>query len=295
MAQEAFGSLPVGFPKLVVTTVPRGEGENDITLMPSVADIAGINRLLAPILANAAAAVCGMASAPPPEAVRDRPTIALTMFGVTTAGGTHARRILEEAGCEVVVFHATGAGGRTMEKLVREGFFDAVLDWTTSEVTDELVGGLCAAGPHRLEAAGEAGIPQLIVPGAVDVINVLAPIPEKFRDRTHHWHLPTVPLIRTDAAESSAVGAWIAGKLNRAAGPAGVLIPSGGFSSLDTAGGEFEDQAANEAFEKALRAGLREDITVATDPGHINDEAFARTAAELLLGMLEKKLSSPIY
>ena len=226
--------------------------------MPSVVDIAGVNRLLAPVLANAAAAICGMAEgvdvAQPPE----RPTVALTMFGVTTEGANHVRRFLTDAGCEVIVFHANGAGGQTMERLVREGAFKAVVDWTTSEITDELTGGLCTAGPGRLEAAGEAGVPQIVVPGAIDVINVLAPIPERFAGRTHHWHLPTVPLIRTSAEESREIGAWMAAKLSAARGPVRVLVPRRGFSALDKPGGPFEDGAADDAWEAAMRAGLRD-------------------------------------
>jgi uncharacterized protein (UPF0261 family) len=170
-----------------------------------------------------------------------------------------------------------------MERLVREGAFRAVVDWTTSEVTDELTGGLCTAGPDRLEAAGEAGIPQIVVPGAIDVINVLAPIPERFAGRTHHWHLPTVPLIRTSAQESREIGAWMAAKLNAARGPVRVLVPRRGFSALDRPGGPFEDGAADDAWEAALRAGLRAGIQVEALPLHINDEEFARATADAVL------------
>jgi uncharacterized protein (UPF0261 family) len=286
LANEIFASFPHGFPKLILSTLTGRDATRDITVMPSVVDIAGVNRLLAPVLANAAAAVCGMAEGvdiePPPE----RPTIALTMFGVTTEGATHLRRFLVDAGCEVVIFHANGAGGQTMERLVREGAFKAVVDWTTSEVTDELTGGICTAGPERLEAAGEAGIPQVVVPGAVDVINVLAPIPDRFDGRTHHWHLPNVPLIRTSAEESAAVGAWTAQKLNAATGPVRVLVPGLGFSSLDTSDGVFHDAAANEAWETALRHGLRDDIPVDVLPYHINDEEFARATADAVLELV---------
>lgn len=283
LATEIMSSLPHGFPKLVVSTLTGRDASRDITVMPSVVDIAGLNRLLAPVLANAAAAISGMAEGVTVAEVPERPTVAVTMFGVTTEGATHLRRFLTEAGCEVVVFHANGSGGRTMERLVREGAFEAVVDWTTSEVTDELTGGICTAGPERLEAAAETGVPQVVVPGAVDVINILPPIPDRFAGRTHHWHLPTVPLIRTSSGESAEIGAWTAEKLNRATGPVRVLIPSLGFSALDREGGVFGDPEADRAWESALRAELRDDIPVETLPYHINDEEFARAAAEAVL------------
>jgi len=278
--------LPLGFPKLLVSTLGSRDGSTDIMVMPSVADIAGVNSLLGPILANAAAAVCGMAEGVGTAPDRSRPTIALTMFGVTTRGGTLARRFLEEAGCEVIVFHANGTGGKTMEDLIRQGVFAGVLDWTTSEVTDEIAGGICTAGPDRLEAAGAMGIPQVVVPGAVDVINIRGEIPRRFAKRTFHMHLPHVPLIRTSVRESRAIGAWIADKLNQARGPVQVLIPEGGYSALDVAGGVFEDHAANEAFVSSLSRALRPDIPVEVLPDNINDEAFARAAADAMLALL---------
>jgi uncharacterized protein (UPF0261 family) len=286
LATAVLGRLPHGFPKLVVSTLAGRDAGRDIMVLPSVVDIAGVNRLLAPVLANAAAAACGMADGPGPEAAPDRPVVAVTMFGVTTAGATHLRRFLAEQGCEVVVFHANGTGGATMEQLTRHGAFDAVVDWTTSEITDELVGGICTAGPGRLEAAGEAGLPQLVVPGAVDVINVAGGIPDRFAGRPHHWHLPTVPLIRTSVAESAEIGSWMASKLNAARGPVRVLVPGLGFSALDAPGGVFEDRAADEAWTEALRAGLRGDISVDVVEQHINDEAFARAAADAVLDLI---------
>lgn len=208
------------------------------------------------------------------------------MFGVTTAGGDVLRAALEAAGCEVVVFHATGAGGLAMERLAREGRFDAIVDWTTSEVTDHLTGGICTSGPTRLDAAAELGIPQVVVPGAVDVINVHLPIPERFADRVTHMHLPTVPLIRASVEESAEIATWIAGKLARATGPVEVLIPTGGFSSLDIAGGPFHDPAATRGFADAIRAALPERIAVRELDHHINDPAFARSVADAVLAML---------
>jgi len=283
LATEILTALPHGFPKLVVSTLTGRDASRDITVMPSVVDIAGVNRLLAPVLANAAAAISGMAEGVTVADVPDRPTVAVTMFGVTTEGATYLRRFLTEAGCEVVVFHANGSGGKTMERLVREGAFAAVVDWTTSEITDELTGGICTAGPDRLEAAADTGVPQVVVPGAVDVINVLPPIPDRFAGRTHHWHLPTVPLIRTSREESAEIGAWTAAKLNRATGPVRVLVPGLGFSALDREGGVFSDPEADQAWESALRAELRDDVPVERLPYHINDEEFARATADAVL------------
>ncbi len=294
MGTAIMRQLPIGFPKLMVSTLAGRDASTDIMVMPSVADIAGLNQLLMPILSNAAHAVCGMAEATAPHLERDKPLIAMTMFGVTTAGGTYVRKFLEQAGCEVVVFHANGTGGATMEDLVRRRTFRAVLDWTTSEVTDELTGGVCTAGPTRLDAAAAAGIPQLVIPGAVDVINVRGEIPKKFAKRVSHMHLPTVPLIRTSVAESRQIGTWIADKLNRATGPVRVLIPAGGYSTLDVQGGPFWDPEANDAFVTSLQKKLRKDIPVDIDPHNINDEAFARVAAETMLNIIDVPATKPV-
>jgi uncharacterized protein (UPF0261 family) len=278
-------ALPIGFPKLIVSTLAQHDARVDTLVMPSVVDIAGLNTLLTPILANAAAAMCGMVEAGRFEPTASRPLVAMTMFGVTTTGGTHVRQLLERAGCEVVVFHANGNGGATMEDLIRRGTFAAVLDWTTTEITDHLAGGVCDAGPTRLEAAGAVGIPQVVVPGAIDVINWRGALPERWAERTTHMHLPGVPLIRTSVAESREIGAWIAQKLNRASGPVRVLIPRGGFSALDLDGGPFWDPAADHAFVAALRRDLRADIPVEDVDDHINSEAFATVAADAMLSI----------
>lgn len=279
--------LPLGFPKLMVSTLGSRDGRTDIMVMPSVADIAGMNRVLSPILANAAAAICGMAEANTGELHRpdDRPTLALTMFGVTTAGANFARRFLEEAGYEVVVFHANGSGGATMEDLIRRGTFAGVLDWTTTEAAQHLTGGICTAGPTRLDAAAETGLPQVVVPGAIDVINISGAIPRRLARRVYHMHLPTVPLVRTSVRESRDIGTWVAAKLNRSTGPVRVLIPAGGYSALDIRDGVFWDPPADEAFVAALRRELRPDIPLQLVPHHINDEAFARVAADAMLSL----------
>lgn len=285
MAERAVAPLPFGFPKLIVTTVVKATGEHDILYLPSVVDVAGSNALLRTVLRNAAAATAGMLG-PAGAEPAPRATIAMTMFGVTTAGGDVARQTLESAGYDVVVFHATGAGGRTMERLLAEGRFAGVLDWTTTELVQHLSGGLCDAGPERLTAAAAAGVAQVVVPGAVDVINVLPPVPERFADRPVHWHLPTVPLVRATAEESARVGEWVASALGGATAPTAVCIPQGGFSSLDQVGGDFADAEADAAFERAVRDGLPETVALHTSPAHINDPEFARMAAHTLLDLL---------
>jgi len=288
MSQRAVEPLPFGFPKVVVTTVVKASGEHDIVFIPSVVDVAGLNVLLRTVLEHAASALAGMvagdARSSPVE--EGRPAVAMTMFGVTTAGGDVARATLEAAGFDVVVFHATGAGGRTMERLIADGRFAGVLDWTTTELVQHVAGGLCDAGADRLRAAAEHGVPQVVVPGAVDVINVLPPVPDEYAERVTHWHLPTVPLVRASADESAAVGRWIGERLSTATAPAAVLVPRGGFSSLDVAGGDFEDEAADAAFEAAVRTAIGDDAVIAS-PLHINDAEFARQAAETLLEMLD--------
>ena len=286
MCTTAMQALPLGFPKLIVSTLGSRDARSDVMVMPSVADIAGMNSVLTPILANAAAAICGMADRGELPYTAPRPVIALTMFGVTTRGGNMVRQFLEAAGNEVVVFHANGTGGATMEDFVRRGTFAAVLDWTTSEVTDHLCGGICTAGPARLDAAAAMGIPQVIVPGAIDVINIRGEIPRRLAHRVSHMHLPNVPLVRASARENREIGAWIAQKLNRSTAPVRVLIPSGGYSALDIRDGVFWDPPADEAFVAGLRRELRSDIPIQIDPHHINDEGFARVAAHALLSLL---------
>lgn len=285
MATAIMRALPLGFPKLLVSTLPGREAGNDITVTPSVADIAGLNRVLRPILANAAAAISGMVVAGNTPPSDERPAIALTMFGVTTRGANFARHFLEDAGYEVIVFHANGSGGATMEDLVRRGTFAGVLDWTTTEAGQHLTGGICTAGPTRLDAAAQMGVPQVVVPGAIDVINFRGAIPRRLARRVSHMHLPTVPLVRTSVRENRQVGEWIAEKLNRATAAVRVLIPAGGYSAIDIRDGPFWDPPADEAFVAALRRALRPDIPVEVVPHHINDEAFARVAADAMLSL----------
>lgn len=290
----AMQALPVGVPKMMVSTLASGDTgpyvqSKDISMMYSVVDIAGINRLSRQILANAAGAIVGMVNAEVSQAETDKPLIAATMFGVTTPCVTKAREILEVAGYEVLVFHATGTGGRAMEDLVKGGFLEGVLDVTTTELADELVGGILSAGAERLEAAGEEGLPQVVAPGALDMVNFGPPdtVPEKFRDRHFYQHNPTVTLMRTTAEETAELGKIMADKLNAAKGPTTVLIPIQGVSAIDKTDEPFDSPEARDAWRESLKAHIGENVTVIEMDAHINDDEFATKLAETLLESLK--------
>jgi uncharacterized protein (UPF0261 family) len=297
VGSAAMRALPIGVPKLIVSTMAAGDtrpyvGESDIAMLYSVVDIAGINRVSTRILGNAAAAIAGMAGvmaeqarAPEPEAdIGLRPLIATTMFGVTTPCVSVARERLESLGYEVLVFHATGSGGRAMEALVRSGSIDGVLDATTTELADEIGGGVLSAGPDRLEAAGAAGVPQVVSLGALDMINFgpLDTVPGPFRSRRLHVHNSSVTLMRTTTEENAALGRLIARKLNTAKGPVSVYMPTAGVSMLDAPGEPFHDPAADAALFDALRSGLGPAIERVEVAVNINDPAFGRAMADRL-------------
>jgi uncharacterized protein (UPF0261 family) len=261
--------------------------------MYSVVDIAGLNPLSRRILANAAGAVCGMvdmANAAPSAATSrgDRPLIAATMFGVTTPCVTEARKRLEAAGYDVLVFHATGSGGRAMEGLIDDGYVKAVLDVTTTEWCDEVVGGVLSAGPDRLSAAGRAGIPQVVSVGALDMVNfgALDTVPAQFRSRKLYRHNATVTLMRTTAEECRTIGERIAAQLNRARGPVTLMLPLGGVSMIDAPGQSFHDPDADTALFETLRTHVAPHVRVREIDAHINDPAFAHALAEELLANL---------
>ena len=291
LVSAAMQALPIGVPKLLVSTMASGDtrpyvGTSDITLMYPVVDIAGINVISERILANAAAAIAGMALASAAFTSRadTRPLIGATMFGVTTPCVTAARELLEARGYEVLVFHATGTGGRAMEALMRAGFITGALDVTTTELADELVGGVLSAGPDRLETAGALGLPQVVSLGALDMVNFgpLDTVPAAFRDRNLYEHNATVTLMRTTEAECAELGRILARKLNVATGPLAVFIPTGGVSMIDAPGLPFHDPAADAALVRELKAGLRPGVEVVEMAVHINDPAFARAMAERL-------------
>jgi uncharacterized protein (UPF0261 family) len=289
IATQAMRELPVGVPKLVVSTMASGDtrpyvGAVDITLMYSVVDIAGLNPISARILGNAAAAAAGMAKSQGPQAEAERPLVGATMFGVTTPSVTEARKRLEDLGYEVLVFHATGTGGQAMEALMRSGFITASLDITTTELADELVGGVLSAGPERLEAAGELGIPQVVSLGALDMVNFgpFETVPAEFRERLLYKHNPTVTLMRTTPEECATLGRVIAEKLNRARGPLTVFVPLKGVSLIAAEGEVFYDPAADEALFGALREHLNPEVDVRELDLDINDPAFAQAMAARL-------------
>lgn len=286
----AMQAVPVGVPKIMVSTLASGDTSpyvqsKDISMMYSVVDIAGINRLSRQILANAAGAIVGMVNAEVPAATDDKPLIAATMFGVTTPCVTKAREILEAAGYEVLVFHATGTGGQAMEDLVKGGFLAGVLDVTTTELADELVGGILSAGPDRLEAAGESGLPQVVAPGALDMVNFGPPdtVPDQFSDRLFYQHNPTVTLMRTTAEETAELGRIMARKLSEAQGPTTVIIPTQGVSAIDKTGQPFDSPEARTAWIENLKAHIGDNVTVIEMDAHINDDEFATKLAETLL------------
>jgi uncharacterized protein (UPF0261 family) len=289
IATTAMRALPVGVPKFMLSTMASGDtepyvGSRDIAMLYSVADIEGLNQLSRTVIANAALAMVGMVANDPDVAVEEKPTIGITMFGVTTPCVKAARASLEDRGYETIVFHATGTGGRAMEQLIREGVIDGVLDVTTTEWADELVGGVLSAGPERLDAAGEVGVPQVVSVGALDMVN-FGPrdsVPERFEGRQFHVHNPQVTLMRTTPEETAELGTIIAGKLNAATGPTTLALPLGGVSMLDVEGEDFYDPDADAALFDALRDALDDDVELLEFESDINDDAFAEAIAETL-------------
>jgi uncharacterized protein (UPF0261 family) len=290
---SAMRALPIGLPKVMVSTMASGDvgpyvGVTDITMMYSVVDVSGLNRLSRRILANAAGAVCGMAEQQIPPA-EDRPLIAATMFGVTTPCVTRLRERLEAEGYEVLVFHATGSGGRAMEALIDAGFIVGVADITTTELADELIGGVLSAGPDRLGAAARAGIPQVVSVGALDMCNFGPPetVPARFADRLFYRHNPQVTLMRTTDEECIELGGILARKLNAATAPVAVFIPCDGVSMLDAPGQPFHDPMAGAGLYNAISAAIDPQVVELRDMDlHINDPAFADAMADRLLEML---------
>lgn len=302
IVSQAMKTLPVGVPKLLVSTLASGDtrpyvGSTDISMMYSVVDIAGINRLSERILTNAAAAIAGMARANASfqPSADTRQLVGATMFGVTTPCVTEARKRMEEHSYEVLVFHATGTGGQSMETLVNGGFLNGVLDITTTELADELVGGVLSAGPDRLEAAGEKGIPQVVSLGALDMVNFgpMETVPEKFRHRNLYKHNPTVTLMRTTPEECAQLGKIIAQKLNMATGPVSLFIPLQGFSMIDTEGQPFYDPVADRMLIDNLTQELNDTVEVHELDMDINDPRFAHAMADRLIEYIEARSSHP--
>jgi uncharacterized protein (UPF0261 family) len=311
IATAAMRALPIGFPKLMVSTLASGNvaqyvGVKDIVMFPSIVDVAGLNRISREILTRAAGAICGMVEivaqasrlyeskqtgeTPVPL---EKPVIVASQFGNTTACVDRARKILEEAGFEVLVFHATGTGGRTMESLIEAGLVAGVLDVTTTEWADELVGGILNAGPTRLEAAARRGVPAVVSTGCLDMVNFGPPetVPSKFAGRKFYQHNPQVTLMRTTPDECTELGRILAEKLNLSTGPVTVLLPLRGGSVISAPGGPFHDPQADNALYASLKAELRKDIPLMELDCAINDAPFAETCAKALLASLKQSHS----
>lgn len=298
----AMRALPIGIPKLMVSTLASGQvqhyvGTRDIMMMSSVVDISGLNRISRKVLHNAAAAMAGMVNSrfqTIASAVEDKPIIAATMFGVTTPCVEASRKKLEEVGYEVLVFHATGTGGRTMEGLIRDGLVAGVLDITTTELADELVGGILTAGPDRLTAAAIEKVPQVISVGALDMVNFGPPttVPEKHQERRFYQHNPTVTLMRTTPDEMDQLGKEIAQKASAANGPAAVVLPLRGVSAIDAEGKAFWWPEADQALFQSIRNWIAPAVELIELDLHINDPAFAEACVAKLLELMKRKETS---
>jgi uncharacterized protein (UPF0261 family) len=291
----AMRQLPIGVPKLMVSTVASGDtspyvGSVDVTMMYSVVDIAGVNRISARIMANAAGALAGMAKATVPPLGDEKPLIVASMFGVTTPCVTTARERLEELGYEVLVFHQTGAGGGSMEKLLEGGYIAGSLDATTTEFCDQVAGGVLAAVPERLESAGRLGIPQVVSLGALDMVNFgpLETVPERYRERNLYVHNPTITLMRTTPDECRQIAEVVASKLNASTGPTVLFVPLRGVSMIATEGQPFYDPEADTALFETLRERIdRSTVEVHEVDTDVNDPAFARAMADRLHELIE--------
>ena len=286
--------LPVGVPKVMVSTVAGGDvsayaGTRDITFIPSIVDVAGINSISRTIFANAAGAIAGMVKLDQPPAGEERPLVTASMFGNTTRCVERARSVVEKGGYEVLVFHATGIGGRTMESLITDGYIVGSMDITTTELADEVCGGVFSAGPERCAAAARAGVPTVVAPGCVDMANFdsIETVPGEFRGRNLYQWNPNVTLLRTNVEENARIGEMIAAAVNQATAPAAVLLPMKGVSMLDSEGDRFWDPEADKSCFDAIRSGLRADIPVHEIDYNINDPEFADSAANTLLEMLQ--------
>ena len=295
LSTMAMRTLPVGIPKVMVSTLGGGDvsayvGTRDITFIPSIVDVAGFNRISRAIYVNAAGAIAGMVKMNAPKAGEDKPLVAASMFGNTTLAVDRARSVLEAHGYEVLVFHATGTGGRTMEDLIADGHITASLDITTTELADEVCGGVLSAGPERCLAASRRGIPAVLVPGCVDMANFWAmdTIPDKYKSRKLYQWNPNITLLRTNVEENKHIGEMIAAAANAATGPVVILIPLQGVSQLDSPEAAFWDPQADQACFDAIKKNLRPGIPVIEMDNNVNDPEFADKAAQTLLDMLKK-------
>jgi uncharacterized protein (UPF0261 family) len=300
IGNAALGVLPFGFPKVLVTSPPFSEPLlqhplDDTLHFPCAVKMDRLNRLSRPVLARAAGAICGMVETVPCDEDKDLPLIFASVFGNTATGVQLASQMLESEGYEVLPFSATGGGGRAMEALIAEGKATAVLDFTIKEWADEVVGGVLGAGPARLESAARHGIPAVVVPGCLDIVNFYSPdtIPPRFTGRLFHHHNPKVTLMRTNAEESIAIGRVVAQKLNASTGPLTVLLPLRGISNLGAPGFTFHNPKADLALFKSLRSHLRKDISVLELDTTVSEPAFAEATARALLANIRRKMPVP--
>ena len=289
-------ALPIGVPKVMVSTVAAGDvsvyvGSSDIFMYPSIVDVAGLNSISTKIFTNAALAIAGMVKFENTQTVESKPLIAASMFGVTTPCVNEARAYLEDQGYEVLIFHATGTGGKAMESLISSGHIEGVLDITTTEWCDELVGGNMAAGDKRLEAAGQNNVPQVVSTGALDMVNfgAIDTVPSKFNGRNFYKHNPTVTLMRTTAEENKQLGMIIAEKLNKAKSPTALILPLKGVSLLDVEGQVFYGPEEDKILFDTLRENVDKNIVELIELDYdINDKNFAIAAAKKLIELMKK-------
>jgi uncharacterized protein (UPF0261 family) len=321
VAATAFRALPLGVPKLILSTMTAGNirafvAASDLVMAASVVDIAGLNRISRTVIANSAAAIAGMVTAPAPAGPTDRPLIAASMIGLTTRAVTAARQRLEELGYEVLVFHSTGTGGAAMESLIDQGMVTGVLDLTTSELADELGGGICGAGPQRATTAARRGVPQVVAPGGLDMINFGHPdtVPERYAGRRQHSHNSEVTLVRTSVSESAKLGQRLTERVSAPPGGDGgpgaggsrasgreagdlrpvILLPAAGLSAIDTVGHPFHDPAADRALATAIRASADPArVRVVEVEGNIDRPGFGELAAALLHDLITARGARP--
>lgn len=291
----AMQAIPFGIPKLCLSTVAakdlsRQTGNKDITLMPSIVDIAGLNSISMLLISQAAAAICAMAKVTGVRKSSFTGTIAISMFGNTSACVDQCSALLRERGYEVLPFHATGVGGRTMESLIREGYFNAVLDITTTELADDLCGGICSAGPNRLNAAAEMGIPQVVVPGCMDMVNFAQPdtVPEWYKHRELYQWAPDVTLMRTNKEENKILAETLVRKVQRSTAAVTIVLPTNGISQIDGEGGVFYRPEIDQVLFETIKEKASGLVDVVEMDTHINDKKFSDKLVSILLGMLEK-------
>jgi len=295
----AMQEVPFGIPKLCLTTLAakdlsRQVGQKDITLMSSVVDIAGLNSIITPLIEQAGAAICAMANVKTASAgTAAAGRVAISMFGNTTACVAQCTALLQKQGYEVLAFHATGVGGKTMEAFIQEGYFDAVLDITTTELADDLCGGICSAGPERLQAAARMGIPAVVVPGCLDMVDFGQPdtVPVEYRNRILYSWAPDVTLMRTNEAENNELGIQLAQKVSQSTGPVTVVLPMNGISQIDAEGGVFYWPDADKALFTAIKNKISATVNLVESAAHINDNIFSDLLVDCLLTLMKQRKS----